>query len=42
MNSSPEEPRFALALAKPTEKRALFPRAICAGYPALRQRQTAD
>jgi hypothetical protein len=42
MNPSPEETLFALALEKPAEKRALFREAIAAGYPAMRQRQTAD
>jgi hypothetical protein len=39
MNSSPEEALFALALAKPVEKRAAFLDAMCDGDTALRQRQ---
>jgi hypothetical protein len=42
MNPNREEPLFRLALEKPAEKRALFREAICARYPAMRQRQTAD
>ena len=41
MNSSPEEALFALALAKPAEKRAAFLDAMCEGDPALRQRLEA-
>ena len=41
MNPSPEEALFALALAKPVEKRAGFLGAVCEGDPALRQRLDA-
>ena len=41
MNSSPEEALFALALAKPTEKRAAFLDAMCDGDAALRARLEA-
>ena len=41
MNSSPEEALFALALAKPVEKRAAFLDAMCEGDAALRQRLEA-
>jgi eukaryotic-like serine/threonine-protein kinase len=41
MNSSPEEALFALALTKPTEKRAAFLDAICEGDAALRARLDA-
>ena len=41
MNSSPEEALFALALAKPVEKRAAFLDAMCEGDLALRQRLEA-
>ena len=34
MNSSPEEALFALALAKPVEKRAAFLDVMCEGDPA--------
>ena len=35
MNSSPEEALFALALAKPAEKRAAFLDAMCEGDAAF-------
>ena len=38
MNSSPEEALFALALAKPVEKRAAFLDVMCDGDAALRGR----
>ena len=38
MNASPEEALFALALAKPVEKRAAFLDVMCDGDAALRQR----
>ncbi len=41
MNPNREEALFALALAKPAEKRAAFLDAICDGDPALRQRLEA-
>ena len=41
MNSSPEEALFALALAKPVEKRAAFLDVMCDGDAALRQRLAA-
>ena len=41
MNSSPEEALFALALAKPVEKRAAFLDVMCDGDAALRQRLEA-
>ena len=41
MNSSPEEALFALALAKPAEKRAAFLDVMCEGDAALRQRLDA-
>jgi len=41
MNSSPEEALFALALAKPVEKRAAFLDVMCEGDAALRQRLEA-
>ena len=41
MNSSPEEALFALALAKPVEKRAAFLDVMCEGDSALRQRLEA-
>ena len=41
MNPSPEEALFALALAKPAEKRAAFLDVICDGDVALRQRLEA-
>jgi hypothetical protein len=41
MNPSPEEASFALALAKPVEKRAAFLGAVCEGDSALRQRLEA-
>ena len=41
MNSSPEEALFALALAKPVEKRAAFLDAVCEGDAALRARLEA-
>ena len=41
MNSSPEEALFALALAKPVEKRAAFLDVMCDGDAALRQRLDA-
>ena len=39
MNPSREECLFALALAKPAEKRPVFLDAMCDGDAALRQRQ---
>ena len=41
MNSSPEEALFALALAKPAEKRAAFLDVMCDGDAALRARLEA-
>jgi eukaryotic-like serine/threonine-protein kinase len=41
MNSSPEEALFALALAKPVEKRRAFLDAMCDGDAALRGRLDA-
>jgi serine/threonine protein kinase len=41
MNSSPEEALFALALAKPAEKRAAFLDVMCEGDASLRQRLEA-
>ncbi len=41
MNSSPEDALFALALAKPPEKRAAFLEVMCNGDAALRARLEA-
>ena len=41
MNPTPEEALFALALAKPAEKRPAFLDAVCDGDAALRQRLEA-
>ena len=41
MNPSPEETLFALALAKPAEKRPAFLDVMCEGDAALRQRLDA-